>query len=185
MQGESKRRGTAANACLLVRDGAQTVSSRIDMTCTNAPESACADVKGLHLQDAGQLIAALRAHVEAAFGVLGSSNTVGVRVKSVGDWWEADPESKLFKMAERALTREWGRQPLFVREGGTMPVHPLPSSQHSIPIPLADGEAKLIEVMHCPVLQKRQCGRLVASLLILCSKRSESCLLCMGGQTFK
>ncbi|CAL8463359.1 g2893 [Coccomyxa elongata] len=73
-------------------------------------------------QDAGQLIAALRAHVEAAFAVLGSSNTVGVRVKSVGDWWEADPESKLFKMAERALTREWGRQPLFVREGGTMPV---------------------------------------------------------------
>lgn len=49
-----------------------------------------------------------------------------MRVKSVGDWWEADPESKLFKMAERALTAEWGRQPLFVREGGTMPVSALP-----------------------------------------------------------
>ncbi|KAK9917148.1 hypothetical protein WJX75_001304 [Coccomyxa subellipsoidea] len=73
-------------------------------------------------QDAGELIAALRAHVDATFGALGSSNTAAVRVKSVGDWWEADPESKLFKMAERALTREWGRQPLFVREGGTMPV---------------------------------------------------------------
>ena len=80
-------------------------------------------------QDAGDLIAALRAHVDATFGALGSSNTAAVRVKSVGDWWEADPESKLFKMAERALTREWGRQPLFVREGGTMPVrtHPLAS----------------------------------------------------------
>jgi hypothetical protein len=73
-------------------------------------------------QDAGQLIAALQEHVEAAFAGLGSSNSVAVRVKSVGDWWEADPESKLFKMAERALTREWGCQPLFVREGGTMPV---------------------------------------------------------------
>lgn len=60
--------------------------------------------------------------MEAAFAALGSSNSAAVRVKSVGDWWEADPESKLFKMAERALTREWGCQPLFVREGGTMPV---------------------------------------------------------------
>ena len=39
-------------------------------------------------QDAGALIAALQAHVEAAFATLGSSNSVSVRVKSVGDWWE-------------------------------------------------------------------------------------------------
>ena len=74
------------------------------------------------MQDAEQLIEALRAHVEREFAELGSSNSAGVRVKSVGDWWEADPQSKLFQMAERALTREWGCQPLFVREGGTMPV---------------------------------------------------------------
>ena len=74
------------------------------------------------MQDAEQLIEALRAHVEREFARLGSSNAAGVRVKSVGDWWEADPQSKLFQMAERALTREWGCQPLFVREGGTMPV---------------------------------------------------------------
>lgn len=60
--------------------------------------------------------------MEAEFAKLGSSNAAGVRVKSVGDWWEADPESKLFRMAEAALTREWSRRPLFVREGGTMPV---------------------------------------------------------------
>lgn len=89
-----------------------------------------------NVQDAEQLIEALRAHVEREFARLGSSNSAGVRVKSVGDWWEADPDSKLFKMAERALTREWGRQPLFVREGGTMPVRPLPHScRFSIPDP--------------------------------------------------
>ena len=58
------------------------------------------------------------------FNKLRSSNVVSVRVKSVGDWWEADPESKLFRLAERALAREWSVQPLFVREGGTMPVSP-------------------------------------------------------------
>ncbi len=40
----------------------------------------------------------------------------------MGDWWEADPESRLFKMAERAVRKEWGVDPLYVREGGTMPV---------------------------------------------------------------
>ena len=50
-------------------------------------------------------------------------------MKSVGDWWEADPESKLFRLAERALAREWNVQPLFVREGGTMPVGPLPTDK--------------------------------------------------------
>ena len=60
--------------------------------------------------------------MEHEFNKLRSSNAVSVRVKSVGDWWEADPESKLFRLAERALAREWSMQPLFVREGGTMPV---------------------------------------------------------------
>lgn len=44
------------------------------------------------------------------------------QVHSVGDWWEADPKSQLFQMAERAVRREWGVDPLYVREGGTMPV---------------------------------------------------------------
>ena len=83
-------------------------------------------VAGLHLrphvQDAKELIALLRKHVDAVFTSLGSSNTVEVHIKSLGDYWEADPESRLFKMAERAVEREWGRAPLFVREGGTMPV---------------------------------------------------------------
>jgi di/tripeptidase len=51
-------------------------------------------------QDASHLIACLREHVEAHFERLGSHNSVKVRVEHVGDRWEADPESQLFKMAE-------------------------------------------------------------------------------------
>jgi hypothetical protein len=47
---------------------------------------------------------------------------VSVRVRNKGDWWESDPEGKLFRLAERALEKEWGQRPLLVREGGTMPV---------------------------------------------------------------
>lgn len=49
-------------------------------------------------------------------------DALALQVHSVGDWWEADPQSQLFQMAERAVRREWGEQPLYVREGGTMPV---------------------------------------------------------------
>jgi hypothetical protein len=51
-------------------------------------------------QDAAHLIACLREHVEAQFHRLGSHNSVRVTVEHLGDRWEADPESQLFKMAE-------------------------------------------------------------------------------------
>jgi len=58
--------------------------------------------------------------VEHEFKKLRSANSIALRVRSVGDWWEADPESRLFRLAERAVEREWGQKPLYVREGGTM-----------------------------------------------------------------
>ena len=65
-----------------------------------------------------------RAHVEHEFRKLRSANSVAVTLRSTGDWYEADPESTLFRIAERAVAAEWGQLPLFVREGGTMPVRP-------------------------------------------------------------
>ena len=56
------------------------------------------------------------------FRKLRSANRVAVRLRSVGDWYEADPGSALFGVAERAVEKQWGRPPLYVREGGTMPV---------------------------------------------------------------
>ena len=63
-----------------------------------------------------------RAHVQHEFRKLRSANRVAVRLRSVGDWYEADPGSALFGVAERAVAKQWGRPPLYVREGGTMPV---------------------------------------------------------------
>lgn len=60
--------------------------------------------------------------MEHEFRKLRSANRVAVRLRSVGDWYEANPESRLFRLAERAVEAEWGQKPLYVREGGTMPV---------------------------------------------------------------
>jgi len=73
-------------------------------------------------QDASRLTELFRAHVQHEFRKLRSANSVKVTLRSTGDWWEADPESTLFRIAERAVTAQWGQPPLFVREGGTMPV---------------------------------------------------------------
>lgn len=73
-------------------------------------------------QDAARLTELFRAHVQHEFRKLRSANDVAVTLRSKGDWWEADPESLLFQMAERVVSAQWGQLPLFVREGGTMPV---------------------------------------------------------------
>lgn len=73
-------------------------------------------------QDHQELIECLQQHIDRKFEALWSANKVQLQVHSVGDWWEADPKSQLFQMAERAVRLEWGSDPLYVREGGTMPV---------------------------------------------------------------
>ena len=73
-------------------------------------------------QNAEQLVERFKAHVTHEFAKLRSGNEVSIRVHSIGDWWEADPNSAYMKMAETVIGREWQQKPLLVREGGTMPV---------------------------------------------------------------
>ena len=105
---------------------------------------------------------------------------MSVRVKSVGDWWEADPESKLFRLAERALAREWNVQPLLVREGGTMPVsmmgpHLLKSTSTSLltmqcwAMPAIRVSLLLVALL-CNVQQCQQCvfRKILLGALLFC-----------------
>lgn len=53
-----------------------------------------------------------------------------LQVHSTGDWWEASPDSPFMRMAERAVEKEWGVQPLLVREGAPALPPPLPLPRH-------------------------------------------------------
>ena len=64
----------------------------------------------------------VRNHVEHEFAKLRSKNRVSVEVVTSGDWWEAKTHSKYFNMAKNAILKVWGKPPLTVREGGTMPL---------------------------------------------------------------
>ncbi|KAG2445688.1 hypothetical protein HXX76_000296 [Chlamydomonas incerta] len=74
-------------------------------------------------QDADTLVEKLRQHVHKSFAALGSSNCIDLHVEARGNWWEVRRQgSPWLDMAEKAIAKEWGVHPLYVREGGTMPV---------------------------------------------------------------
>ncbi|KAI8105103.1 hypothetical protein M9435_000274 [Picochlorum sp. BPE23] len=73
-------------------------------------------------QDSESIIKRLTDHLKHEFAKLRSGNSIKITVHSVGDWWEADPNCKLVKLAESAIQDVWKETPLLVREGGTMPV---------------------------------------------------------------
>ena len=72
-------------------------------------------------QSAEVLISHLTRHVQHEFRKLRSANRLQVSVRSRGQCWSAAPESRYFRHAAAAIEAEWGRKPLPVREGGTMP----------------------------------------------------------------
>jgi len=73
-------------------------------------------------QDPDKLVRRFREHLDAEFARLGSKNRLELSVDARGHWWEADTSSPFFSAAEVAVQKEWGVKPLYVREGGTMPV---------------------------------------------------------------
>ena len=62
-----------------------------------------------------------------------------------GDWWLGDPQSRAYRAAARAVEAEWGQRPLFVREGGSIPLTPyLEQTLHApvVHIPLSQASHK-------------------------------------------
>lgn len=64
----------------------------------------------------------LRNHLNTEFARFNSPNYLKIRVKYEADPWLGDPENKLFTLMRDAVTKVWGMAPLFIREGGSIPV---------------------------------------------------------------
>eukprot|EP00850_Spirogloea_muscicola_P002699 SM000010S04337 [mRNA] locus=s10:1062363:1070596:- [translate_table: standard] len=91
------------------------------------PRSCTARVCIRHVPDQNpeRLVDKFRGHINHEFAKLRSvGNKINVRVAHVGDWWLADPNCHFYKTAEKAIEKQWGMRPMYVREGGTLPVLP-------------------------------------------------------------
>jgi len=73
-------------------------------------------------QDPDEIAARFEKHVRslAPTGV-----HVEIRRSHGGRPWAADPDSPIFTAASAALARAFGREPVFIREGGSIPIVPL------------------------------------------------------------
>jgi di- and tripeptidase len=67
-------------------------------------------------QDIEQIISAFKETLHEKFAELQSDNTLSVVVEHQADWWLGDPENRGFKTLERAVAKEWGIEPLYIRE---------------------------------------------------------------------
>ncbi|CAI7838033.1 unnamed protein product, partial [Closterium sp. NIES-54] len=117
---------------------------------SSLPKAASARVVIRHVpnQNPDRLVHRFRAHVAHEFAKLRSAgNSVTVTVEHVGDWWLADPSCSFYQLAEKCIQQHWDMPPMYIREGGTMPVVPFLESALGAPaikIPISqatDGSA--------------------------------------------
>lgn len=66
--------------------------------------------------------AVVRKHVEAHFARLGSACQMKLTKAASGNWWYRSPNDPNFQAAAAATNRVYGEDPVFNREGGSIPI---------------------------------------------------------------
>jgi di- and tripeptidase len=56
-----------------------------------------------------------------SFNSLQSPNTFGITITHQASWWLTSLDSPYFKALEESVKDVWGKEPLKIREGGTVP----------------------------------------------------------------
>jgi acetylornithine deacetylase/succinyl-diaminopimelate desuccinylase-like protein/predicted glutamine amidotransferase/WD40 repeat protein len=95
--------------------------SRVHSVMPNVA-SASLSVRFVPDQDPDVLFCRIRDHLMLEFGKRRSKNALSVTCICKGDWWLGNPSGPEFQLAERAIQSVWNMDPMFVCEGGTMPI---------------------------------------------------------------
>ena len=82
-------------------------------------------------QDPNEICAALEAQLES---LTPPGLTMEITRHALGQPWYADPEGFVFRAAAQAVEGAFGRQPLFVRVGGSIPIVPMIERELEVPV---------------------------------------------------
>lgn len=63
----------------------------------------------------------LKKFLQEEFAKLNSPNHLKINVLNEAEPWLGDPSNHAYQILEREVTKAWGMEPLFVREGGSIP----------------------------------------------------------------
>lgn len=93
---------------------------------TLIPSWACASVSIRIVPDQSLLaiVEQLKAHLHKSFASLRTHNSLEVEINHLADWWLGEVGSPYFKAMAREVEQEWGVEPLYIREGGSIPSIP-------------------------------------------------------------
>ncbi|KAG8950299.1 hypothetical protein FRC03_012908 [Tulasnella sp. 419] len=93
-------------------------------------------------QDLATVVSSLEECVKNLFNTLGSPNELKFIIDKTADWWLGELDDVWFKTLERAVTDEWGVQPLRIREGGSIPSIPFLEKEfkcHALHLPMGQS----------------------------------------------
>jgi acetylornithine deacetylase/succinyl-diaminopimelate desuccinylase-like protein/predicted glutamine amidotransferase len=134
---------TSADAGLGQMRSAKDASMRSGVVSALIPQCAQATiaVRTVPNQNPDKLRAAIERHLRFEFEKRRSPNQLRITCTKRGDWWHGDIDGerfparhgqvliergrarqRVFAVTERAIERVWGMRPLYVREGGSMPL---------------------------------------------------------------
>ncbi|KAG0144991.1 hypothetical protein CROQUDRAFT_659306 [Cronartium quercuum f. sp. fusiforme G11] len=137
---------TDTRAHLLAKWRQPTLSiHKVDVTgpahSTVIPSSAQAAVSIRIVPDQSlqEISSSLINFLEAAFAQLKSSNKLEVSINHTADWWLGDLNGPYVRAIGDSIKAEWGTEPLWIREGGSIPG-----------IPFLEQEFK-VKAIHLPM----------------------------------
>jgi di- and tripeptidase len=73
------------------------------------------------MKDMNVISDSLKAFTTESFKSLNSPNTFGITITHQASWWLTSLDSPYFKALEESVQDVWGKEPLKIREGGTVP----------------------------------------------------------------
>eukprot|EP00184_Porphyridium_aerugineum_P006507 CAMPEP_0184695382 /NCGR_PEP_ID=MMETSP0313-20130426/3026_1 /TAXON_ID=2792 /ORGANISM="Porphyridium aerugineum, Strain SAG 1380-2" /LENGTH=1551 /DNA_ID=CAMNT_0027153819 /DNA_START=176 /DNA_END=4831 /DNA_ORIENTATION=- len=99
-------------------------TSNLQQQFSVLPQSASAkiSIRTVPNQSTVNILDCVRKHIEYEFNKLNTGNKLSIKCRNRADWWVGDYKDELFQFAAAAIEKVWNEPPLYVREGGTMPV---------------------------------------------------------------
>ncbi|KAK9462035.1 uncharacterized protein V1516DRAFT_673579 [Lipomyces oligophaga] len=98
-----------------------TVSGPANQTIIPRTATATLSVRTVPDQDTQTISSSLQAYLCMQFEILHSHNHIVLKINRQADPWLGDPSNKAFTTLARCVKDTWGRDPLYIREGGTIP----------------------------------------------------------------
>ncbi|KAJ6256187.1 hypothetical protein Dda_9022 [Drechslerella dactyloides] len=97
------------------------VSGPTNATVIPRSASAALSLRIVPDQQLSAVCDSLTSYLYGQFATFNSPNELRVSIDHASEWWLGDPENKAFRTLARAVEEVWGKRPLFIREGGSIP----------------------------------------------------------------